>query len=502
MTNEPLRRSILVVHADDTVAVALEPLQRGQVAHVRGESITLVADVPAGHKFARRAMPAGSRVLKYGLPMGRATSDIAVGEWVHTHNVETRLAGAEEYAYTPDFTPVPAIDDGLAFEGYARPNGDVGIRNEIWVLPTVGCVNELAQSMARRVVSAGLPEHVDAVHVFTHPFGCSQLGDDLRNTRTVLAALARHPNAAGVLVIGLGCENNDMAGFREVLADASPDRYRFLVAQESANEVAEGQRALEDLVTIASRARRTTYPVSRLRVGLKCGGSDGFSGLTANPLVGVLSDALVARGGAAVLTEVPEMFGAEALFMNRCATPEVFAACAGMLNDFKAYFLRHGQVVYENPSPGNKAGGITTLEEKSLGCLQKGGTTPIVDVLPYGGQVTKPGLSLLNGPGNDIVSVTALAAAGVHLVLFTTGRGTPLGGVVPTVKIASNPEIAARKPHWIDFDAGRLLQGESMTRLGAELLDLVTEVASGRQLARNEINGFREMAIFKDGVTL
>ncbi len=493
--------SVLVIHPSDNVAVALERLAGGQGIPIDGRIITLAGDIPCGHKFALAALAEGNAIVKYGQTMGRASCAIQPGEWVHVHNVQTTLSGVEEYSYTPALTPVLPIDDGLTFDGFARPNGEVGVRNEIWVLPTVGCVNEIAQKLVRQFREQGLPENVDGIHAFTHPFGCSQLGDDLENTRKILAGLARHPNAGGVLVIGLGCENNTMASFRQALGDESPERYRFLMAQEARDEMDEGLRCLNELAAHASRVRRQPLPLAKLRVGLKCGGSDGFSGLTANPLVGVFSDELIRRGGATVLTEVPEMFGAEALFMNRCATPEVFAACARMVNGFKEYFLRHGQVVYENPAPGNKDGGITTLEEKSLGCLQKGGTTPVVEVLPYGGRMTRTGLSFLTGPGNDIVSVTALAAAGVHLILFTTGRGTPLGGPVPTVKIATNSALAERKPHWIDFDAGRLLRGETMSVLARELLQAVISIASGRHLARNEINGFREITIFKDGVT-
>lgn len=501
-TSASNRSPVLLIHPNDNIAVALEPLAAGTAIQVNGRSLTLAADIPAGHKFALRTLAEGEPVMKYGQPMGRATRAIQPGEWVHVHNVRTNLTGTLEYSYAPALTPVSPVHDGLTFDGFLRPGGDVGVRNEIWILPTVGCVNDIAQTLVRRFREQGLPENVDGVHAFTHPFGCSELGEDHVNTQKILAGLACHPNAGGVLVIGLGCENNHIAAFRRALGDDAPRHLRFMAAQESTDEFAEGLHLLGELAREASRAKREPVPLARLRVGLKCGGSDGFSGLTANPLLGVFSDELIRRGGATVLTEVPEMFGAEPLFMNHCLTPEIFAACAKMLNDFKDYFLHHGQPVYENPSAGNKDGGITTLEEKSLGCLQKGGTAPIVDVLQYGGRLTRPGLSLLDGPGNDLVSVTALAAAGVHLILFTTGRGTPFGGPVPTVKVATNSPLAARKPHWIDFDAGRLLRGETMADLARELLQRVIETASGRRLACNEINGCREIAIFKDGVTL
>ena len=395
----------------------------------------------------------------------------------------------------------------MRFDGFLRANGEVGIRNELWILPTVGCVNEVAQSLAWRFREA-IPEGIDGVYAFTHPYGCSQLGDDHLNTQKILAGLARHPNAAGVLLIGLGCENNTMESLRRQIGDddpgryGDPGRYRYLISQDEADEFSAGFRRLEELAALAGRARRQSVPIARLRIGMKCGGSDGLSGITANPLVGAVCDKLVARSATAALTEVPEMFGAESLFMNRCRDRQTFDKCVTMVNGFKEYFLRYGQPVYENPSPGNNEGGITTLEEKSQGCLQKSGTTPVMDVLPYGGRLAQPGLNFVAGPGNDLVSTTALAAAGCQMVLFSTGRGTPFGGPVPTPKIASNTPLAQRKSGWIDFDAGRLVAGASMPKLADELLALVVDIASGRQLTRNEINDCRQIAIFKEGVTL
>jgi altronate hydrolase len=496
-----MHTGVLIIHPGDNVAVALRRLPAGRAVPAAGGPVALPADIPCGHKFARATIRAGDPVRKFGQPIGSATVDIPAGGWVHTHNVRTNLDGVLDYRFTPQPpAPLPAVEP-RTFAGYVRPDGDVGIRNELWIIPTVGCVNEIAQSLARRLRAAGLPAGIDGVQAFSHPHGCSQLGADHASTQQILAGLARHPNAGGVLIVGLGCENNTMASFRALLPDAASGRYRFMSVQESPDETAEGLKLLGELAAYAAQTRRTPVPLARLRVGLKCGGSDGFSGLTANPVVGAFSDRLVAAGGTSVLTEVPEMFGAEALFLNRCVTPGVFTDCVDMINGFKAYFQRHGQAVYENPSPGNKDGGITTLEEKSLGCLQKGGTSAVVDVLPYGGRVAKPGLNFLTGPGNDIVSLTALTAAGAHLVLFTTGRGTPLGGPVPTLKIASNSELAARKPGWIDFDAGRLIGGVPLAVLADELLDFVLVTADGRP-TRNEQNGFREIAIFKDGVTL
>lgn len=496
-----MSHGILVIHPADNVAIALHAQTAGAAIEAGGVSVTLAEPVASGHKFARHAIAAGQPVRKFGQPIGYATTDIAAGAWVHTHNVRTTLDGVLSYTYEPQRAAALPVVAPRTFAGYLRPDGGVGIRNEVWILPTVGCVNEVAQSLARQLRAAGLPANVDGVQAFSHPHGCSQLGTDHAATQQILSGLARHPNAGAVLVIGLGCENNTMPSFRALLPDADSGRYRFLSVQESPDEMAEGRRLLDELVAHAARTPRTPQPLAKLRVGLKCGGSDGFSGLTANPVVGAFSDRLVAAGGTSVLTEVPEMFGAEALFLNRCTSRAVFDDCVAMINGFKEYFLRYNQVVYENPSPGNKAGGITTLEEKSLGCLQKGGTSPVMAVLPYGGRLVRPGLNFLTGPGNDIVSLTALAAAGAHLVLFTTGRGTPLGGPVPTVKVSSNSDLAARKPGWIDFDAGRLIAGLPLDTAADELLEHVLAVAGGRP-TRNEVNGFREIAIFKDGVTL
>ena len=495
--------SFIRLHPGDHVAVALRPLSAGESFDVDGVGVTLGEDIPCGHKFALTDRATGEHVLKFGEPIGHATCDIATGARIHVHNLRTNLDGTETYRYDPAPAPKLPATRERTFDGYLRPDGSAGTRNELWIIPTVGCVNEIADLLARRFAAQLAPDSgIDGVHAWKHPYGCSQLGDDHENTRRILADLVRHPNAGGVLVIGLGCENNTMESFRELLGESVADRTRFMVTQQVGDEFETGMALLEELAAIAGRCRRQPLPVSHLRVGLKCGGSDGFSGITANPLLGAFSDRLVACGGTTVLTEVPEMFGAENLFMNRCIDENVFTRCAGMVNGFKEYFLRHNQVVYENPSPGNKDGGISTLEEKSLGCTQKGGTSQVVDVLAYGDTLRRPGLNLVAGPGNDIVAVTALAAAGAQMVLFTTGRGTPLGGPVPTMKIATNSDLAKRKPHWIDFDAGRLLDGADMDGLAEEFFDVVVDVASGKRPARNEENGFREIAIFKDGVTL
>ena len=441
-----------------------------------------------GHKYAICDIAKGENVIKYGNPIGHATEDIKNGSHVHTHNMKTNLSGELTYEFSGDFPPMKRSDSDLTFMGYVRKNGEVGIRNDIWIINTVGCVNKIAKKLA---------ELTGAIS-FEHPFGCSQLGGDHATTQKILAGLVHHPNAGGVLVLGLGCENNNIAEFKKALGEYDAERVKFLNAQDFEDEIEEGVRIINELKAYAAGFKREPVSISKLKIGLKCGGSDGLSGITANPLVGRLSDRVIAAGGSCVLTEVPEMFGAEHLLMKRAVSREVFDKTVNLINDFKAYFIAHNQVVYENPSPGNKAGGITTLEEKSLGCVQKGGSAEVVDVLTYGDRLTKNGLSLLNGPGNDIVAVTNLAAAGVHIVLFTTGRGTPLGGAVPTVKISTNKALAEKKHGWIDFDASPTLEGLD---LSDTLLDYILSVAGGEE-TKNEQNGYREISIFKDGVTL
>lgn len=487
----------LVITSLDNVAVALTDLQRGEDVPLR-----LLEDIPRGHKVALRDIPSGAEVIKYGLPIGTATRAIRAGERVHTHNLRTGLDSVLSYQYDgPPIGVLPALPPEH-FMGYRRRDGRVGIRNRIFIIPTVGCVNKLAERLAVLGNQELLRGGVDRFVALTHPYGCSQMGRDQDMTRAVLAGLVRHPNAGGVLVLGLGCENNTVASFRELLGPLDEQRVRFLVAQDDGDEVSTGFSELVQLAAVAAGDQREEVPSSELVVGLKCGGSDGLSGITANALVGRFSDRLLSQGGATLLSEVPEMFGAETLLMRRCQTRGVFDKCVAMINDFKRYFSAHDQVIYENPSPGNKAGGISSLEDKSLGCTQKGGCGLVSDVLGVGEAVREKGLNLLTGPGNDMVATTLLTAAGAQLVLFTTGRGTPFGGAVPTIKIASNHDLARRKPKWIDFNAGRLVDdGVDSAAVDQDFFSLVLAIASG-QPAWNEQEGYEEIALFKDGVTL
>ncbi|HET9161022.1 MAG TPA: altronate dehydratase family protein [Caulobacteraceae bacterium] len=486
----------LVIDPRDDVAVVLHGVTVGEAVT---DAVTALADIPAGHKAAIRPIKTGDTVRKYGWPIGYAKADIAPGEHVHSHNLATSLSGLEAYQYAPA-RPEALPRSPKSFMGYRRANGRVGTRNEIWILCTVGCVARTVQKIAAEA-GRRFRGRVDGVHAFTHSYGCSQLGDDLFDTRQILANLAAHPNAGGALIVGLGCESNQLGPLLEAIPDADPARIKAFSAQVAEDEMEEGLKAVEALVEIAERDRREPCGLADLIVGLKCGGSDGFSGLTANPLVGRIADAVAGAGGAGILTEIPEIFGAERLLMARAASPEVFERTVEVVNAFKSYFLDHGQPVSENPSPGNIAGGITTLEEKSLGAVQKAGRGAVTSVVRYADRVEQPGIALLEAPGNDAVSATALTAAGATVILFTTGRGTPLGFPAPTLKIATNSSLAQRKPHWIDFDAGRVAAGEGMDEEAQALLDLVLATASGRR-TKAEDNGEREMALWKRGVTL
>lgn len=493
--------TFLKINSADSVVVCLQPKKKGDIIIVDGKEITINQDTPAGHKVLIVDVAEGSDIIKYGYPIGHAKQDLKAGDWVNENNLKTNLSGTLEYTYTPVNEDLNIKKENRYFNGYVRKNGDVGIRNEIWIVPTVGCVNGIAERLVKELKRETNEQGVDAIYAWHHNYGCSQLSEDHENTRKILRDICLHPNAGAVLVLSLGCENNQPEEFMKLLGDYDKDRIKLLVTQRVDDEMEAGMEILRGLYNIASKDIRTEVPVSKLRVGLKCGGSDGFSGITANPLVGEFSDWLVAQGGTSVLTEVPEMFGAETILMNRCKTEDLFKQTVSMINNFKTYFLSHGEPVGENPSPGNKAGGISTLEDKALGCTQKCGKAPVSGVMEYGDRLKNPGLNLLSAPGNDLVASTALASCGCHLVLFTTGRGTPFGTFVPTMKIATNPDLATRKKNWVDFSAGQLIEGRTMSELVPEFIDKVLAVASGEK-AKNEENDYREISIFKNGVTL
>lgn len=491
----------LKINPADNVAVAILNLSAGETISVNGLDIKLNEDVPAGHKFALKDFAVDDHIVKYGYAIGHAITPIKQGDWVNEKKIKTNLSGLLEYTYNPAHETLEIANKNLTFKGYKRKNGDVGVRNEIWIIPTVGCVNGIVNQLADQLSRETEGKGVDAIVSFPHNYGCSQLGDDHENTRKILRDMVLHPNAGAVFVVGLGCENNQLPAFREFLGEYDADRVAFMETQKVGDEFEEGMAILRDLYSKASKDVRVDVPLSELRVGLKCGGSDGFSGITANPLLGMFSDFLIAQGGTSVLTEVPEMFGAETILMNRCENKELFEQTVHLINDFKDYFIRNEQPIYENPSPGNKAGGISTLEEKSLGCTQKCGKSVVKGVMKYGERIQTKGLNLLSAPGNDLVAATTLAASGCHMVLFTTGRGTPFGTFVPTMKISTNSNLANNKPGWIDFNAGVILENEPMEKTCERFTDYIIKVASGEPV-NNEKKNYREIAIFKTGVTL
>lgn len=492
-------KSFIKINPSDNVAVALQPLAKGTVIKLDNSTLTLTEEIMQGHKFALKSLKPGDSIIKYGNPIGRATAEIPAGSWIHTHNLKTGLGDLLTYTYNKNVTELPHREPKF-FQGYRRKDGRVGVRNEIWIIPTVGCVNNVASAI-ERATQKYMTDQIDGVCAFPHPYGCSQMGDDQNNTRQILADLVNHPNAGGVLVLGLGCENSNIDELKKFIGDYDPERVRFLVAQECEDEIRDGIETVKELISYASSFKREPIRASELIIGMKCGGSDGLSGITANPTVGAFSDKLISMGGSTILTEVPEMFGAEELLMNRCETEDLFNQTVALVNDFKNYFKSHNQTIYENPSPGNKKGGISSLEDKSLGCTQKSGSAPVMGVLSYGEPVKEKGLNLLSAPGNDLVASTALAASGAHIVLFTTGRGTPFASPVPTVKISTNNQLAKKKQNWIDFNCGVMVNDTPLDELSENLLDFVLEIASGKK-SKSEEAGFHDMAIFKQGVTL
>ncbi len=499
-----MQKGLILVHDTDDAAIALDELKAGETYPVAGSDLTLLTDVPFGHKVALRDIASGENVIKYGHPIGHAVGDIKRGEHIHTHNLKTNLSGMLEYTYVPNNDILAKFSEAkkeATFEGYPRSDGRVGVRNELWVIPTVGCVNTTATRLVQEAKKR-FAGRFDDICAFTHNMGCSQLGDDQATTMKLLAGLIKHPNAGGVLVLSLGCENNNLDVFKPYLGEIDENRIKFLVTQDVEDEFEAGMQLLEELNQIAGGMQRQTVSAEKLVVGFKCGGSDAFSGMTANALCGRLNDKLVQCGGSTILTEVPEMFGAETILMERCVNEDTFNQTVDLINNYKKYFTRYNQPIYENPSPGNKKGGISSLEEKSLGCVQKGGQAPVVGVLGYGEQVRKNGLNLLTGSGNDQVSCTNLVCSGASIVCFTTGRGNPFGSPVPTVKIASNSGLAARKPHWIDYNAGQILDGKTFAEVTDDFFEYILSVASGRTKTCNELNGYKEISVFRDGVIL
>lgn len=504
-----MKSKYIQIQENDNVIIALSPIKKGEEILINNISFSTLEEINQGHKIAIKDISKDENIIKYGYPIGRAKENIKQGSLVHTHNTKTNLSEKVEYSYNEEkakllnqkFRESNKVDNDLFINAFVREDGNIAIRNDIWIIPTVGCVNKIANTLESWAKDKIEDTNIDKVLALTHPYGCSQMGDDHENTKKVLADLVKHPHAGGVLVLGLGCENNTIEQFKKEIGVYNPDRVKFLIAQESKDEVQDSKNLILELINYAKQAKREKVSINRLKIGMKCGGSDGLSGISANPLVGLVCDKLSMQGSSVILTEVPEMFGAEQILMDRCENKDVFEKCVSLINNFKQYYIDNNQVVYENPSPGNKEGGITTLEDKSLGCVQKGGKAPIEGVLKYGEIINQGGLLLLDGPGNDIVSTTNMSASGVNLILFTTGRGTPLGSVVPTVKIATNNRLATNKANWIDFDASKILDNDKY-EIRDNLIDYIISLANGEIKTKNEENGYNEIAIFKNGVTL
>lgn len=496
-------KNLIIISEKDSVAVALTDLTAGSTYTVNNLEVTLLDNIPFGHKVAIYDLDENENIIKYGQPIGHAKCPIKKGQHIHTHNLKTNLEGVLDYEYKKNDEVLAKfnIRKEASFDGYVRADGKVGIRNEVWIIPTVGCVNTTAK-LLETVAAKKYGDKIDGVFAYTHNMGCSQLGHDHKTTQHILKGLINNPNAGAVLVLSLGCENNHLEDFKPVLGDYNPDRVKFLVTQDVEDEYEEGMKILDELVEYASSMKREKVSAEHLVLGFKCGGSDAFSGITANALCGRINDTVVEHGGSTILTEVPEMFGAETLLMERAVSEDIFNDTVSLINNFKGYFTKYNQTIYENPSPGNKKGGISSLEEKSLGCTQKGGDAPVVGVLSYGEHVCKKGLNLLIGPGNDQVSCTNLVASGAQMVLFTTGRGNPFGSPVPTVKISSNTNLYTRKKHWIDYNAGQLLDGKTFNEVTEDFFQYLLDVASGKIQTRNEEYGYKEISIFRDGVIL
>lgn len=495
-------KEFIKINPKDNVLIALRDYKKGEHIFLENIDLELKEDIGRGHKIALCSIKTDENIIKYGMPIGHALSDIQKGEWVHVHNTKTNLKDLDTYSYTPNFIEKNLNLPDKEVNVYKRKNGNIGIRNELWIVPTVGCVNGIAQRIMEEFLHEAGELKIDGVNVLTHNYGCSQLGEDHVNTRTILQNVVKHPNAGGVLVLGLGCENNQVSDFKKTMGSYDEERIKFLICQDVEDEIEEGKNILLNLYEIMKNDKREKSSISCVNFGLECGGSDGLSGITANPMLGEFSDYVISHGGTSVLTEVPEMFGAETLLMERCRNKETFEKCVSLINDFKEYFIKHDQEIYENPSPGNKKGGITTLEDKSLGCTQKSGVSKVIDVLKYGEILKEKGLNLLSAPGNDLVATSALAASGCHIVLFTTGRGNPYGGFVPTVKISTNTELYNKKRKWIDFNAGKLVTEDiTLENLTSEFIDYIIRVINGEKV-NNEKNKFQELAIFKSGVTL
>lgn len=498
--------SAIKLYPQDTVALATSELKKGQTVTVDGETITLLDDIPNAHKIALKDFETGEAVRKYDNIIGYASKPIKKGEWIHSHNEVTGLGKSKEYTY--DFNPISIFpgESDKTFMGYDRADGGAGIRNHLAIISTVFCANGPLRKLAR-MAEAKYPatENFDGIIAFDQEFGCSQTGKDLVTTCKIIAGIAKNANFGGVLLVSNGCEMAIPSVLEQYMGDYDKKRIRTLTLQEVEDEFTAGMELIDEIMEEMKDDKRTPININRLHIAMNCGGSDGYSGITANTLLGTLCDTLVKEGAIMNMTEVPEMMGAEHILMNRAADKSIFDDIVKMMYDYDAYFARYGEKAADNPTQGNKAGGLTTLEEKSLGCIQKGGHCAVMEVLEYGERATKNGFVLVSGPGNDLAGVSGQIAAGAVLTIFTTGRGTPCGFAGPTFRLASNTALATRKSNWIDYDAGRLLTAktpEEVEALNKELYDAIMATVNGQYRTRTEENGYYILGALKDGVTL
>jgi len=494
-------RITIRLHPDDNVVIARADLLAG--AALPAEGIAARQRVPSGHKVATRPIASGEPIRRYGQIIGFASADIAPGAHVHTHNCEIRDF-QRDYAHGTLATPTQYANQPATFQGYVRADGRVATRNYIGVLTSVNCSATVARYMAEvfraNPFQDGGPlaeyPNVDGVVALTHKTGCGMAGEGegMDLLRRVIAGYARHPNFAAVLVVGLGCEANQIGGLMRAEKLAEGPKLHTMTIQETggaAKTVREGVARIKELLPDVNRAQREAVPASHISIGLQCGGSDGYSGISANPALGAASDLLVRHGGTVILSESPETYGAEHLLTRRAVSREVGEKLVKVMKWWEAYTAKHGGTMDNNPSPGNKAGGITTILEKSLGAAAKAGSTNLVDVVGYAEPVTAKGFVFMDTPGYDPVSATGQVAGGANLICFTTGRGSVYGcKPAPSIKLATNTALYKRMTDDMDINCGTIIDGsETVQQCGERILDLILRTASGEK-TKSEALGF------------
>jgi altronate hydrolase len=477
------------------------PLSPGQRIELAGREVTVLEPIPAGHKVALAAVAEGENVLRYGQRIGRARVPIEPGRHVHMHNLAYEEL-AFDYEFPSGEIEFPALPAAVPrFLGYAREDGRAGTRNYIAVGAASNCAAHTAELIARSYENDRLPPNVDGVVAFPHGEGCAHsIGPDTRQLQRTIAGVLDHPNVASALILGLGCEVNQISHY------LGGPRLKGLTLQESGGTratVDAARREIDRFIEEAAACQRTEIPASKIVLGLNCGGSDSFSGITANPALGVASDILASYGGSAVLAETTEIFGAEHLLVRRARNRQVAERLLARIADYRTYLNRFGGSFDDNPAPGNKEGGLSNILEKSLGAVAKGGTSPLMEVVDYAERVTTPGLVFMNTPGYDPVSLAGLAAGGANVIAFTTGRGSAIGfATIPVIKIATNSATYRRMRDNMEVNAGAIVDGErSIGEVGREIFEMVLRVASGERTASERL-GHREFVPWRIGPVL